>query len=112
MNSGGNSGIHAPQDAVQVRRSLARAQLSQAGTHFVRALRSGKQALEQRSQIQSGSPHNNGHSAAHGNFAQDPPGEARIVAGGHVLAGTGHIKQVMGDASPLGRRRLCGSTSQ
>ena len=47
--------------------------------------------------------------AARGNFAQDPPGEARIVAGGHVLAGTGHIKQVMGDASPLGRRRLCGS---
>ncbi len=79
-----------------------------------RALRPGKQSVQQRAQIQSGSSGNDGNLTARDDSGQRGAGIAAIVSRGVRLIGRNHIEHVMGYPRAFLRRKAwrCQSPSR
>src|SRR5438477_6131248 len=95
VNSGGRFRVQAPQDGVKVGRTFLPAALAQSRAQLFGALRSSKQAIEQRAQVEPSTTHDNGQASAILDFSEDLPRLAGIVAGSHVVGGGSYIQQVM-----------------
>ena len=109
MNLRSGRWVEAAQDPMQVACSLLFCALTQPLAQFLGTLRAGKQAFQQRAQIQASPSDHDRQSSPRLDLLQHLAGLAGVFAGGDVAGRIHKIEQMMRDAGALGSRGFRGS---